>query len=176
MLKHVLDVVLFEENDMMNTYNIESKKRGLGIVNISLNDEQICIPRYMRPCDKSLLMENANILFEDKSFAFYRLFKNIDYTDLKQDLMFYAYKSTKLDSFGNYIKRTSKSIALRYISEKREDALLDLFSCDLLSNKALNEILEHISDGGLDDELNIAKAYILEKINQKNASKSSFRL
>ncbi|MFR7476424.1 leucine-rich repeat domain-containing protein [Frisingicoccus sp.] len=176
MLKDVLDAVLFEENDMMNTYNIESKKRGLGIVNIFLNDEQICIPRYMRPCDKSLLMENANILFEDKSFAFYRLFKNIDYTDLKQDLMFYAYKSTKLDSFGDYIKRTSKSIALRYIYENKEDLLLDLLSYNFLSEKALNEILKTISDNGLDDKLSIAKAYILEDINNKNTSKSSFRL
>lgn len=171
-LKPALHAVLPDiDEDEYELIALASAHKDSSVVHIYMKDKHICLPRYMRPCDKVALFNEPDKLIDDEKYEF-QIFSSISNAEIKQNLIFTAYRKKKSHMFESYLKRVAKSIAKRAIENHDENTLIELLHYDWLSGNALNQLLSDFPD----NEMNVAKAYILEKNNNKNDSSKSFRL
>ena len=100
------------------------------------------------------------------------LYKYVDNAEAKQDVAYYLYTHNDefnlsyYDNLKKYLRRTAKSIALRYLRNPDESNFIDFVKSGLLSKAAIKELFETANK----ENKTTAAAYLLEIIGEKKQS------
>lgn len=113
-------------------------------VELNIAEHEFIVPAHV----KSIEMVEAMILKaldgeEDKGNTLYACSISISE---RQDTAVSAYKKTQDQKLKEYLKRSGKGIAFRLLREGKAKDLIGFIQLDVLSKKALSELLEKAAD------------------------------
>ena len=100
------------------------------------------------------------------------MYKYVDDAEIKQDAAYYLYTHNDefnlsyYDNLKKYLRRTAKSIAIRYLHYPDESKFTEFVKSGLLSKAAIKELFETANKVNK----TTAAAYLLELIGEKKQS------
>ena len=131
------------------------------------NNHTIYVPKHISASAKYRLNFDCRCGCLDEE-----LYKYVDDAEIKQDAAYYLYTHNDefnlsyYDSLKKYLRRTAKSIAIRYLHYPDESKFTEFVKSGLLSKAAIKELFETANK----ENKTTAAAYLLELIGEKKQS------
>lgn len=131
------------------------------------NDYTVYIPKHISASAKYRLNFDCRCGYLDEE-----LYKYVDDAEIKQDAAYYLYTHNDkfnlsyYDSLKKYLRRTAKSIAVRYLHDSDESKFIEFVKTGLLSKAAIKELFDTANK----ENRTTAAAYLLELIGKKKQS------
>ena len=131
------------------------------------NNHTVYIPKHISASAKYRLNFDCRCGCLDEE-----LYKYVDDAEIKQDAAYYLYTHNDefnlsyYDNLKKYLRRTAKSIAIRYLHYPDESKFTEFVKSGLLSKAAIKELFETANK----ENKTTAAAYLLELIGEKKQS------
>lgn len=131
------------------------------------NNYTVYIPKHISASAKYRLNFDCRCECLDEE-----LYKYVDNAEAKQDVAYYLYTHNDefnlsyYDNLKKYLRRTAKSIAVRYLHDSDESKFIEFVKTGLLSKAAIKELFETANK----ENKTTAAAYLLELIGEKKQS------
>ena len=136
------------------------------IVRLQCGDKYTYLPRYVDISKFADLTKTVTDFFTDFCEERPELWKYAENTIDKEDLALLEYSDFNAEKAKQYLKKSSKKIALRLIENKNEENLVKLLKIDIVPKQLLEMLLEKA------EEMPTARAYILEMLGNTKTNKS----
>lgn len=132
-------------------------------VELNIAEHEFIVPAHVKSIETvETMILKALDGEEDKGNTLYACSISISE---RQDTAVSAYKKTQDQKLKEYLKRSGKGIAFRLLREGRAEDLIRLIQFDVLSKKALSELLEKAADKP------DVSAYIIQMMQNKKRTK-----
>lgn len=157
------DIITAVEEPVVFAYTV-------GYTEIDINGKSVFVPKHMKEESCRQVKKIIEIWIDGTADGTDKLFGYAITLNEKQDTAIKIYENTKSENAKKYLKKYSKSIARRYLEEKRKEELIKFIGFGLLSKQGLQEILDTAKN-----EADVS-AYALQMMQIKRTTADRFKL
>lgn len=157
------DIITAVEEPVVFAYTV-------GYTEIDINGKSVFVPKHMKEESCRQVKKIIEIWIDGTADGTDKLFGYAITLNEKQDTAIKIYENTKSENAKKYLKKYSKSIARRYLEEKRKEELIKFIGFGLLSKQGLQEILDTAKN-----EADVS-AYALQMMQKKKTTADRFKL
>ena len=140
------------------------------IVVLHCGDKYAILPRHTKSTNYNEYLKAIDELFKNEAIHHTEFWKYAYTAKGKEDAAFEEYLFSGSGDAKEYIKKNSKKIALRLITEGEEEELVKLLKTGVISKPTLKAILPQVKE----KNMTAAQSYVLEQLNDKGISENKF--
>lgn len=154
---------------------IESYRPGSDTDTIAIlhcGDKHAILPLYTNSTTYSKYLLDIDEFFKNESIKHTEFWQYASTAKGKEDGALEEYLFSGSGDAKDYIKKNSKKIALRLITEGEEEKLVKLLKTGVVSKPTLKVILPKVKE----QDMAAAQSYVLEQLNKKGISENKFAI
>ena len=154
---------------------IESYRPGSDTDTIAIlhcGDKHAILPLYTNSTTYSKYLLAIDEFFKNESIKHTEFWQYASTAKGKEDGALEEYLFSGSGDAKDYIKKNSKKIALRLITEGEEEKLVKLLETGVVSKPTLKVILPKVKE----QDMTAAQSYVLEQLNKKGISENKFAI